>query len=87
MFIVQCILYNALYCTVYTVWPKNCICHYFHSCDGGCVGRVVVVIVVGVVVVLLVVGVCGVGGGGLFVVGVAAVGTVVEVVVTVFVKV
>ena len=41
-------------CTVlYTVWPKNCICHYFHSCDGGGVGVMVVVVMVVVVVVVV----------------------------------
>ena len=52
---IMCTLHCTLYYTVYTVWPKSCVYHYFHSCDGNSKRGVVVVVVVMVVVAIMVV--------------------------------
>ena len=71
VYAVLCTVHCSLYYTMNSVWPKSCICHYCHSCDGGgvvvvlffCVFVVVVlvlVVVVAIVVVVVVVVVVGV---------------------------
>ena len=35
LYIVLNTVHCAMYTVLYTVWPKSCNCHYFHSCGGG----------------------------------------------------